>query len=170
MKSPGNLNSKGMGEETLACTSSKSCSKQWSFAKHRISREPSQKKMWVALIFVCMSRGQDLEDGFYIPFFLIVGCSIYTSMMHILRSYQLSSLFHPKMIQAKTAQAQKRGEIIDWKPSKRKNWVMTFESSVPFVCFPFSLQCHHLARFQQTLYVQENLHLISAEICFQFRI
>ena len=25
--------------------------------------------MWVALIFVCMSRGQDLEDGFYIPFF-----------------------------------------------------------------------------------------------------
>lgn len=36
--------------------------------------------------------------------------------------------------------------------------------------YPFSLQWHHLVYFQQALHVQENLHLISAEICFQFRI
>lgn len=47
---------------------------------------------------------------------------------------------------------------------------MTFETPGPSVWFSFSLQWHHLARFQQTLRVPENLHLISAEICFQFGI
>lgn len=83
MKDPVSLNSKEMGEETLACPS-KSFLASSGPLQSTGSREPFQKKMWAVLI-MCMSCGQDMEEGFIFHFLI----SIHTSMRHILKYYLL---------------------------------------------------------------------------------
>ena len=70
MKDPVSLNSKEMGEETLACPS-KSFLANSGPLQSTGSREPFQKKMWAVLI-MCMSCGQDMEEGFIFHFLISI--------------------------------------------------------------------------------------------------
>lgn len=109
-----------------------------------------------------------MEEGICIPLFK---GGLLRPMQHILRHYQLS-LFPPQNgLDYNCLGSEKGGNNQLDSPTPAKEELGHGLREQGSLClYPFSLQWHHLVSLQQAPHPQENLHLISAQICFQFRI